>query len=236
MLDGINFLVLLILCLIALVLREATAKISTPKARKEIVRPKPDNSYTYWPDRTTTTGTVDLRIPRNPCMLLHSRNRNVFTRVMVRNWRKTVLGLVNLAEQNLESAKISFDTRNYLATVQAASTSVENIARALIYCCGGKPESVADQEEALRILSPRFKGTERTEYETAVDNVALISQNRIAQNFLLKHNIQDQLFDEKGTKQLLENASKTVNLFKRIVNEHFGQELKHPPFMRAQAN
>lgn len=230
MLDGITFLVVAILGLIAVALRDATATTSTPRPIKKIDRPKSDNSHTYWVDRSGQTGTVTIGIPRNPCRLLHTRNRNAFTRVVVRNWRKTVLGLINLAEQNLESAKIRFETRNYVATVRAASTSVENIARALIYCCGGRPEPVADQEEALRILSRRFKGTERTEYEKAVDNVALISQNRIAQNFLLKHNMQTQLFDENETKQILEHASKTVNLFKRIISKHFEQELKHWSF------
>jgi len=116
--------------------------------------------------------------------------------VIVETWRKSIVGLVELADRNLESARQNLEVRNYEAAVQITSTSVENIARALIHCCGGKPDPGSGQEEALRILSRRFEGEEKNEFEKALDDAACISHNRIVLRYLSTHNVQTQLFDD----------------------------------------
>ncbi len=110
--------------------------------------------------------------------------------------------------------------------MKKASTGVENIVRALIHCCGGKPDLEPGQEEPLRMLSHRFGGAERIEFEKAVRDVACISHNRMVQKFLSKYNMQTQLLEEARTSQLLERALEVVELFKRIITERYEQEFQ----------
>ena len=110
---------------------------------------------------------------------------------------------------------------------------IENIARALIHCYGGKPDPSSGQEEALKLLSRRLKGVEKIEFENAPHNVARINQNRIVLKSILRHNVQNQLFDETRTRQIVESASKIVRPFTRIIIEHFGEEI--PELLSAKA-
>lgn len=161
----------------------------------------------------------------NPEFFRLEKTRDKKGNTLVETWRKSIVGLVKLADRNLQSARQHLTAGNYRATIQTASTSVENIARALIHCCGDKPDSGSGQEEALRILSRRFEGEGKIEFEKALDKVARISHNRIVLKYTSRHNVQTQLFDETRTRQILESASKIVSLFKRIITEHFGEEI-----------
>jgi len=143
----------------------------------------------------------------------------------VRIWRNSIAGLVRLAERNLELAKRHLRLQDYKNSIGAASTGVENIARALIYCCGGKPNPTSGQEEALEILSRRFKGDEKTEIEKAIDTVTRIDYYKSVLKYASKHNVQAQLFDDASTGEIFESASTVVDCFKRIIIERFGEEI-----------
>ena len=150
---------------------------------------------------------------------------NVNGKTLVETWRKSVVGLIRLAEENLAVARHHLETKDCEASVKATSTGVENIARALIHCYGGKPDPNQGQEEALRILSQRFKGEQRAQFERAVDSLARISHNTIALRYISKHNVQIQLLDETKAKQILESALGIVHLFKQILTDHFVAEI-----------
>lgn len=200
--------------------------------------------------QTTTTGTIPT-IPQNTRynildyyqerrrlhrrrMLELSRLRELSRRQqttndkgksIVESWRKSIVGLVKLAERNLATAKQHLDVKDHKRAVQDASTSVENIAHALIHCFGDKPVLGSGQEEALRMLSRRFQQDDKFEFEKAIGNVASIDQNKKVLNYLSTRNIDNELFNEARTRQIVESASKIVSLFKRIMTEHFITEI-----------
>jgi DNA-directed RNA polymerase subunit M/transcription elongation factor TFIIS len=132
-------------------------------------------------------------------------------------WRKSIIGLINLSEKNLRLAIRYMELGDFKAAVQAAYTSTENIARALIHCCGGKPDSSMGQEEALRMLSRRFKGNERIFFKKAIENIAFIEYT--------KCNRQKQHFDKAITNRILKSASKARSLFMRIIIKNFVKEI-----------
>jgi len=144
---------------------------------------------------------------------------------LVENWRESIVGLVKLAERNLTFAKECLDLKDYKRAVQAASTSVENISHALIHCFGEKPVPGSGQEEALRILSRRFRQDDKIEFEKAIGNVVCIDQNKRVLNYLSTRNINNQIFNDARTRQIVESASKIVSLFKRIMTERFVTEI-----------
>jgi len=144
---------------------------------------------------------------------------------LIENWRKSIVGLVKLADRNLSTARQNLGVGNYRAAVQAASTSTENVARALIHCFGDKPDTESGQEEALRFLSRKFKGNEKTEFERTIDIVAQLSQNKTVLRRLSSHDMPNGLFDEARTRQIVESASKIVTCFKQIMTERFANEI-----------
>jgi len=146
---------------------------------------------------------------------LQQRKRNAG--ILVKNWRKSIIGLIRLADKNLKLAKEHTELGEFKAAVEIAYTSVENIARALIHCCGGKPDLCMGQEETLRMLSCRFEGNERIEFEKAIENVAFLEYS--------KRNRHAQHPSRSTTKRILEYASKTVGLFKEIITEYFTTEI-----------
>jgi HEPN domain-containing protein len=144
---------------------------------------------------------------------------------LVENWRKSIVGLFKLAERNLTVAKEYLDLQDNKRAVQAASTSVENISYALIHCFGEKPVPGSGQEEALRMLSRRFGQDDKIEFEEAISSVASIEQNKKVLNYLSTHKINNQIFNEARTRQIVESASNIVGLFKRIITERFVTEI-----------
>ena len=136
---------------------------------------------------------------------------------LVENWRKSIIGLIELADENLKFAKERMRLGDSKAAIQSASTSVENIARALIHCYGGKPDIHIGQEEALRMLSPRFKGYQKIEFEKAIEKVSSICNVTCSQQTIF--------FDKKRANQTLEYAIETVGMFKRIIIKNFVTEI-----------
>jgi len=146
-------------------------------------------------------------------------------KALLETWRKSVVGLVKLAERNLVLAKQHFGLKRFTRAVDLAATSVENIARALIHCCGEKPDIDSGQEETLRVLIRRFQGEEKSELERAIANVATIHRNKIVLQRLTAQDIEAQLFNEAHTKEIVESASAIVSLFKRIIDDNFATEI-----------
>ena len=211
---------------------ESSARTSTARNNRKLpntVRYPPPNPYgnpppirVRYPLPNLETGHQRTQRMRELARLTgNSRNG----RLLVENWRRSVVGLMKLAEQKLAAAKQHLVVKDYKRAIQAASTSVENITRALIHCFGEKPLPGSGQEEVLRMLAKRFKGDERVEFEKAVDAVKRIDQNRTVLNYLSVRNVYNQLFDRAKTRQIVESTSKIIGLFKRIITERFITEI-----------
>jgi uncharacterized protein (UPF0332 family) len=135
------------------------------------------------------------------------------------------VGLIKLADKNLVAAKQNLEMENYEGAIQTASTSVENIARALIHCFGGKPDPESGQEEALKMLSRMFRGEEKDEFEKAIEAIAYINCNKKILE-CLPADIRIQLFNEaKMAAEIVKSASKIVNLFKQMNINIFAAEI-----------
>lgn len=153
------------------------------------------------------------------------QTREVKGRKLVERWRRSIIGLVRLADSNLSGARRYLEMNQYKRVVLAASTSVENISRALIHCFGGKPSSRSGQAEPLRMLSSRFQEEERREFENTINMVTNIHHNHTVLKYLTTNKMENQLFSEAEARQILKSASKIVALFTRIMIHHFGSEI-----------
>ena len=143
---------------------------------------------------------------------------------LAENWQKSIVGLIDLASKNIESAEAKFAAKDYVGSLRTASTSIENISRALIYCCGGKPDISSGQEEALRLLSLRFSGEERRKFEEAIDEIALIRRCKVVLKEMIKKGVQIDSFEEQ-IRQALKSSSSVVEYFKRVLVDNFGEEI-----------
>jgi len=136
-----------------------------------------------------------------------------------------------MAEQNLASAeKIHFAVRrDYRTAIDLALTSVENISRALIHCYGEKPDAGSGQEDALRLLSRRFQGEEKIDFEKAIDAMSRIAHKKTSFPYRAKsksvYNLQIRSLEEIEAKQILKSASNVVSLFKRMITHNFTTEI-----------
>jgi HEPN domain-containing protein len=144
---------------------------------------------------------------------------------MVRDWRRAVEGLIELAFRNLKNAKELLATDSFDAAVKSASTGVENMARALIHCCGGKPEVCGGQEEPLRLLLTRFMEGERKEIGEAIQTVAWIELNKAVLRYVSKSNIAVQLLDRAKAEQIIEASERVLIMFRQVMARHFATEL-----------
>lgn len=144
---------------------------------------------------------------------------------LLENWRKSIIGLIKLAESNLQTAKLQAAMMNHKAVAEAAATGVENVSRALLHCYGEKPDLSSGQEEPLRLLARRLQGEERAQFEKAIDEAVQLCRNKIVQAYLSKRNIQAPLLNEAKTQQILETATKIVSQFRQIIDEHFATEI-----------
>jgi len=144
---------------------------------------------------------------------------------MVRNWRESIEGLVELAFRNLKNARQHLAAYDLNSAVQLASISVENITRALIHCCGSRPDTGRGQEEPLRLLSTRFAGAERAEYDKAVQTVAWIELNRAVLRYLSESNMGITLLNKAKAEQIIESSERAVAFFRQIIVRHFGSEI-----------
>jgi hypothetical protein len=113
----------------------------------------------------------------------------------------------------------------YEEAIVEAATSVENIARALLYCYGDKPNPDAGQEEPLQMLSARLKGSERITVEKIIENVSEISHNRNALKKLESRDLMVKRLDGESTRQLVERASSVVSELQRFIGNRFRLEI-----------
>jgi hypothetical protein len=141
-------------------------------------------------------------------------NENNDTKALIGRWRRSIVGLVRMADRNLQAARQLVAIKNYPAAFQAASASVENVSRALIHCYGDKPDLEPGQEEPLRLLSLRFRDAEKENFEKAIDEVARIR----------KH-IADRQTAEATAQSIVEWTSKVVDLFKQMIKERCMTEI-----------
>lgn len=226
----------------------------TEQSEKESVAPQPTNispEPTYMPHVRRYVGfDIDI-LRRRELSRLRTRRFPIIRDLsglqqtnelngedLVKNWRISIQGLIRLANSNLSVAKHQLQKKQYGLAVQAASTSVENISRALIHCFGGKPNHSYGQEEALRMLTRRFQGSERKKFEKAIEIVANIaSYNKKLK--CLKSNIEythsyaynqytitsNPIFEEAEAKRILKSTFKTFNIFRGIIFRYFEHEI-----------
>lgn len=151
--------------------------------------------------------------------------RPAATKNFIENWRRSIAGLIRLAECNLQTAKLQASTLNHKAAVEAAVTAVENVARALLHCFGEKPEIDAGQEEPLKLLTRRLREQERPEFEQAIDQLVQLRSSKIVQTYLSKRNIYAPFISKARTEQTIETAEKIFTRFRKIIDEHFATEI-----------
>jgi uncharacterized protein (UPF0332 family) len=137
---------------------------------------------------------------------------------MVVEWRRSIIGLIKLADQNLRLAKQHLTMGEPKIAIQTAATSVENIARALIHGYGGKPDDDLGQEEVLELLSRRFEGKEKEEFEKSIHKIAKIDVH--TRNSL---NAKECAAEEAN--EIISLASETTLFFKKILSDHFAAEI-----------
>ena len=163
-----------------------------------------------WHHYPTTTPSI---FERPPTRIGDNRQK-----ILVENWKKSIVGLVRLADRNLRLARQHLTTGDFKAAIQTAGTSVENVTRALIHCCGGKPDTDQGQEEALKLLRGRFEGNEKEELEKAADDVARV-------DVAVRTSSQTPQCSKEDAERALETASRIADLFKRILIDHFATEI-----------
>jgi uncharacterized protein (UPF0332 family) len=176
---------------------------------------------------TTYTGPVYPPRPASPQPVPSSQvfDETVSSRTLVGTWRRSVVGLVRLAQRNVMIAKQRLRVGDCRTAVDAAVTSVENVSRALLHCYGEKPQRSSGQEEALKLLCLRFKGKEKVEFERAVEEVVRLHHNKVVQRYLQTHNLGTFLFNRTRASVIVDSASRTVALFAQIIDEHFATEI-----------
>ncbi len=140
-------------------------------------------------------------------------------------WRRSIAGLLSLAQSHLQSAKENLQLHLYENSVSKAAASVENIARALLYCYGDKPDLKSGQTEALQILAARLNDSEKSIFQEAIKNVTVINHNSIALKQLASKKLRAKLFDQPNTRKLVERADSVVSIFQRIIDTRFRLEI-----------
>jgi len=165
--------------------------------------------------RDAAREAVVRRVP-SPPSCRQAGNEPLNVKDILENWRKSLLGLIRLAESNLQLAKSQAGVMNYKGAVEAAATSVENVSRALLHCYGEKPDLNSGQEEPLRLLARRLQGEERAQFEKAIDEAVQLHRNKIVEAYLSEKSIEAPLLNEVRTQRILETAGKIFAQFKRI--------------------
>jgi HEPN domain-containing protein len=152
-------------------------------------------------------------------------NDAVDVKRFLEGFRRSVVGLIRLAESNLQTARTQAGMMNYNAAAELATTSVENVSRALLHCYGEKPDQSAGQEEPLRLVARRLQGEEKARLEKAIGEAAQLYRSKSVQAYLSEKRILAPLLSEDRTQQMLETASRIVAQFRQIIDEHFAAEI-----------
>ena len=144
---------------------------------------------------------------------------------LLENWRRSIVGLLRLADSNLQAAKSQAAILNHKAAVELAATSVENVSRALLHCYGEKPDQNACQEEPLKLLARRLQGEDKARVERAIGEAVQLYRNKIVHGYLSEKGIQVPLLSEDKTQKTIETATRIVTQFRQIIGEHFATEI-----------
>lgn len=177
-----------------------------------------DNADPYGTGRIINTAPTWESTIARAYSQLQARDQNRREKNMVAEWRRSIVGLVRLADQNLRLARQHLTMAESKVAIQNAATSVENVSRALIHSYGGKPDDDLGQEEVLELLSFRFIGEEKEEFEKSIPKIAKIDVH--TRNSLNIANC-----DQNEAKVVINLASEITLLFKRILINHFTTEI-----------
>jgi HEPN domain-containing protein len=157
---------------------------------------------------------IEQREPAYPQRPLQTTVENRDTKALISTWRRSIIGLIKMADRNLQVAKQILTAKDYPAAAKAASTAVENISRALIHCYGDKPDFEPCQEEPLKILSLKIGGADKEKLEKAIKEVASI-----------RSQIANQQITDATAQPIVQSASKVAELFKQMIREKFTAEI-----------
>lgn len=148
-------------------------------------------------------------------------------RMLIEQWKRSIIGLTRLAHQNLNTAREFLKLKNYEGATKAASTSVENIARALIHCYGDKPNPTSGQEEPLKMIAHRLAGDEREEFNEAINSLPNLPHNHAVLKYLPLHNGTNNpnYYNAKQAEEAVQETQKIIKLFRRIMIKHFAIEI-----------
>lgn len=146
-------------------------------------------------------------------------------KIFIDFWQKSIVGLIRLANTNLMSARKWLSIANYNLAIRDAAIAVENIARALLYCFGEKPEPNPGQQEALKLLIRRLNDDEKSWFQITVDAIDRISQNRIVAKYISTSKVALQVFNESHTKEIIDCASAVITRFKNLIVKRFAHEI-----------
>ncbi|MEM2946644.1 MAG: HEPN domain-containing protein [Candidatus Bathyarchaeia archaeon] len=146
-------------------------------------------------------------------------------KVFIDFWQKSIVGLIRLANTNLMSARTWLSIANYDLAIRDAAIAVENIARALLYCFGEKPEPNPGQQEALKLLIRRLNDDEKSWFQMTVETIDKISQNRIVAKYVSTSKVALQVFNESYTKEIVDCASTVITRFKKLIVKRFAHEI-----------
>ena len=212
----------------------ATLSKLPPKEKKSTSqRPRREHIIDYSHSQTTAFRrniAISHRfLERSRTLYRPSQTTRTNTTLLIKNWQKSIIGLVKLAEKNLQVAEEHLKIQDYRGVVSATFTSVENISRALIHCYGSNPNPSGGQEEALKLLSQRLSENERPEFHEAIERMIKINRSKTSYPYHLhntsSYNIQIKILDKAETKRILESTSNVVRLFERIIINHFATEI-----------
>jgi uncharacterized protein (UPF0332 family) len=199
--------------------------IREDQINRVMTRPTITNRPSWQPNNVISPGTRNIPPPTPTWNVAFARaysqpqpSPNHREKTMVEEWKRSISGLIKLADQNLRLAKQHLTMGEPKIAIQTAATSVENIARALIHAYGGKPDDDLGQEEVLELLSCRFGGKEKEEFETSIHKIAKIDVH--TRNSL---NATECAADE--AREIISLASETALFFKKILIDHFATEI-----------
>jgi hypothetical protein len=203
-----------------------TPVITQDQINRVMTRPTITNGPSWQPNNVISPGTRNIPPPtptwnvafERAYSQLQQRSQNRREKTMVEEWKRSISGLIKLADQNLRLAKHHLTMGEPKIAIQTAATSVENIARALIHAYGGKPDDDLGQEEVLQLLSCRFRGKEKDEFDKSILKIVKIDVR--ARNSL---NATECSADE--AREIISLASETALLFKKILIDHFATEI-----------
>jgi HEPN domain-containing protein len=203
-----------------------TPVIREDQINRVLTRPTITNGPSWQPNNVISPGTRNIPTPTPAWDLAFTRaysqlqpgSQNRREKTMVEEWRKSISGLIKLADQNLRLAKQHLTMGEPKIAIQTAATSVENIARALIHAYGGKPDDDLGQEEVLELLSRRFEGKEKEEFEKSIHKIAKVDIHT-------RNSLKATECPADEAREIISLASETALSFKKILIDHFATEI-----------